>query len=123
VRRKNRNSKIFSILELENPSECDGKFCVKNLVIAWLVLGHSEVSLLINFLINGMTRRLVGRPTANPITQPPKNLWRNPGVQPVIIVFIVKVIVESIANVMNNAVNNVEYLRLTFIAGNHPIKR
>jgi hypothetical protein len=38
-------------------------------------------------------------------------------------VFMVKVIVESIANVMNSAVNKVEYLRFTFIAGNHPIKR
>ena len=76
-----------------------------------------------SFLTNGMTRRLVGKPTANPIAHPPKNLWRNPGVQPVIIVFMAKVIVESIANVMSSAVNNVEYLRLTFIAGNHPIKR
>ena len=70
-----------------------------------------------------MTSRLVGKPTANPITQPPKNLWRNLGVQPVIIVFMANVIVESIANVMNSAVNKVEYLRFTFIADNHPIKR
>jgi hypothetical protein len=33
VRRKNRNSKIFSILELENPSPCDGKIDVISLVL------------------------------------------------------------------------------------------
>lgn len=110
-------------LRLMWASWCGGKFFVISLVVVQRVPGHSEASLFTSLLTNGMASRLVGKPTANPIAHPPKNLWRNPEVQPVIIVFIVKVIVESKANVMNSAVNNVEYLRLTFIAGNHPIKR
>ncbi len=109
------------------PGRCEGKVCVTGSVLGALVaqqteFSYSETSLSSSLLTNGIARRLVGKPTASPIAHPPKNLWRNPGVQPVIIAFMVKVIVESIANVINSAVNNVEYLRSTFTAGNHPIQ-